>query len=310
MINHKKININTVLILLIALLVIFCTVLTLMNYNTENFENPTNSNSPEDPVVNEVNKQFENMSDDELSKLFNSMRDRLAKYGLLPEKMEPTIDRTQWVPKSQLPPAGPRIDMSQYVRKSSIPPEKICPPQKEIDYSQYVKKSTLPPTQKCPPCIAPKVKVSAGLCKKCPPCPKCPPPQRCPTVTCPEPQPVEQKECAKCAEIKYIKVPTIITRTIVRDANNNVIESNEETTTSKPVSISKSEADNITTTRGITTTTTHPTTTQAVSKNNVNSEDMAVDMNTCNNNKLNSSKCNTTGLNSAFQKFGIYGLAK
>ena len=33
----------------------------------------------------------------------------------------------------------------------------------------YVLKSTIPPVQKCPACVCPKVKVSAGMCKECPP---------------------------------------------------------------------------------------------------------------------------------------------
>ena len=297
----KKMNVNNVLIVLVISLVIFCSVLSFMNRNSnEGFENP------EDPVIDEVNKRFEDMSEDELSNLFNSMQSRLARYGLLPEKMEHEVDRSQWVPKSQLPPAGPRVDMSQYVRKSSIPPEKVCPPQKEVDYSQYVKKSTLPPTQKCPPCIAPKVQVSAGLCRKCPPCPKCPPPQRCPTVTCPEPQPVEQKECPKCSEIKYIKVPTIITRTIVRDSNNNVIEEKEERHTDKPTAVSKSEAVAMTTNAATTSTKATPTrTSRTVVKGD--SDDMVVPEETRVANETKGSKCNAYGLNSAFKRFGLYG---
>jgi len=278
--NYKKLNATNVVIWLVVILVLLSIILMFLKNNIENFE------SPEDNIINNVNRDLESKTEDELKSTINVMRERLVKYGLLPDKMQPEIDRSQWVPKSQIPPAGPRIDMSQYVKKSSIPPEKICPPQKQIDYSQYVKKSTLPPTQKCPACIAPKVKVSAGLCKKCPSCPSCPPPTRCPTVTCPEPKPVVQEECAKCTEIKYIKVPTIITRTIIKDNNNNVIEEKEETTTTKA---------NVKPRRKKTPTTTQP------------EEEMKVDDTTRQINEDRTSKCNAYGLNSAFKRFGIYG---
>lgn len=171
----------------------------------------------------DIKNKLSTLKPDELDTVLDAMKARLATFGLLPEAAARDIDMSNYVPKSNIPPAGPRVDLSQYVKKSSIPPEKVCPPQKEIDYSQYVKKSTLPPAQKCPPCIAPKVQVSAGLCKKCPPCPTCPPPQRCPELKCPEPTPCPKVECPKCSEIKYIKVPTVITRTIKLDSKNNVV---------------------------------------------------------------------------------------
>ena len=127
--------------------------------------------------------------------------------------------------------------MDKYVLKSSIPPEKTCPPQKEIDYSKYVLKSSIPPVQKCPPCICPKVKVEAGLCKKCPPPPKCPPPQACPPPpTCPEPKPCpKQGACPvpkRCPpgkpdvlhKLKYIKVPTFIEKKVIVDKDGKVID--------------------------------------------------------------------------------------
>jgi hypothetical protein len=289
--SFKALTTTKVLLVIVAILVVLCAILSIMNKKTSTVEGFYN----EDAAIAGVHQSLDGMSDEELKKTITAMKERLVKYGLLPDS-EMEIDRSQWVPKSQIPPAGPRIDMSQYVKKSSIPPEKVCPPQKEIDYSQYVKKSTLPPSQKCPPCIAPKVKVSAGLCKKCPECPKCPPPQRCPTVTCPEPKPVEQKECPKCSEIKYIKVPTIITRTIVKDANNNVVEETEETKQAPTVPV---------TTKA--TTTTVPTTTEPVV---VEEEEMEIPVVTRKQNETNSGTCNAYGLNSAFKRFGIYGAAQ
>ena len=77
------------------------------------------------------------------------------------------------------------FDINDYVRKTHIP---ACP---SVDLKDYVLKSTIPPIQKCPSCICPKVKVSAGMCKKCPE----------PKNNCPKPQPcgIEQcKEVIKC----------------------------------------------------------------------------------------------------------------
>lgn len=162
-------------------------------------------------------------------------------------------DRDKYLHKSDIPSPPPDIDMNKYILKSSIPPEKVCPPQKEIDYSKYVLKSTIPPPQKCPSCICPKVKVSAGLCQKCPPPPKCPAPEACPPLpNCPTPRPCPaEKECPEAcpahppviipkskvnpnvSQIKYIKVPTVITKTKVVDSNGNVI--NEEITTSEDI---------------------------------------------------------------------------
>jgi hypothetical protein len=248
--------------------------------------------------MDKIQADISQMSEAELKSTLEAMKARLTKYGLLPGDVEPQIDRSQWVPKTNIPPAGPRIDMSQYVKKSSIPPEKVCPPQKEIDYSEYVKKSTLPPTQKCPPCISPKVKVSAGLCKKCPPCPSCPPPQRCPEVQCPEPVPCPKVECPKCSEIKYIKVPTIITRTIKVDKDDKVISENVE---------EKEES--------------HPATTKGPSMLNkvgrmfhkapattMPVETSEIPMTTRMENKKKAESCSVIGLNSDFKKFGIYGL--
>ena len=114
-----------------------------------------------------------------------------------------------------------------------------------IDYNKYVLKESIPPVRQCPPCVCPKVTVSAGLCKECPPPPKCPPPERCPIVKCPEPKPYvnnlkcpEPKPCpslATCPEpkpceppiikykdrVKYIKVPTFISRKDNSNKNNN-----------------------------------------------------------------------------------------
>lgn len=206
---------------------------------------------------------LEGKTDEELRQTVANLRLRMNKFGLYPGSDSPDLskyalkselrpedqekctvsvaeDRDKYMAKSDVPPPPPKIDVNKYVLKSSIPPEKVCPPKKEIDYSKYVLKSTLPPSSKCPACICPKVKVSAGLCKKCPPPPKCPEPepcpiQKCPEVqacpaapTCPEPAPCPTLECPKLHTLKEIKVPVVIVRTIKLDAQGNVVSQTEE----------------------------------------------------------------------------------
>lgn len=149
----------------------------------------------------------------------------------------------------------PRIDLSQYVKKSAIPPAPVCPSTPTIDLSAYVKKSTLPPTEKCPPCIAPKVKVSAGLCRECPPPPPCPAPEPCPSCNCPPPAPCPtQKECTKCDEIRYIKVPSVITKTVMVDQNGNVISQQIDSGSTTPTGAVTTTTQALTTTTPATTT--------------------------------------------------------
>jgi hypothetical protein len=282
-------------IIILLLIGLACLVMIVINKNNLISLPITHEGFQDTPGMDKIQADVSQMSEAELKSTLEAMKARLTKYGLLPGDVEPQIDRSQWVPKSNIPPAGPRIDMSQYVKKSSIPPEKVCPPQKEIDYSEYVKKSTLPPTQKCPPCISPKVKVSAGLCKKCPPCPSCPPPQRCPELQCPEPAPVPKVECPKCSEIKYIKVPTIITRTIKVDKDDKVISENveEKTETTQPETASMMNKVGGMFRKA-------PTTTKV--------ETSEIPMTTRMENKKKAESCSVIGLNSDFKKFGIYGL--
>ena len=147
--------------------------------------------------------------------------------------VENADNKDEYIHKNQVP-YQPKIDLDKYVLKSSIPPQKECPPQKEIDYSKYVLKSSIPPVQKCPPCICPKVKVSAGLCQKCPPPPKCPAPEACPPPpSCPEPKPCPQQKQEVLHKIKYIKVPTLIQK----DTNNNTNNLNNSNNSNNPNNI-------------------------------------------------------------------------
>lgn len=225
-------NITNLLLILLGITLILCFVLVLTDKRTvENF----------DPVVDAIQSKLQTGSPEQLRDTIKTLQQRLIDYGYAPDlatfvkKTELGInsgqclvstaeDRDKYISKTDVPPAGPRIDLSQYVKKTSIPPEKVCPPAPTIDLSAYVKKSTLPPNEKCPPCIAPKVKVSAGLCRECPPAPPCPAPEPCPACNCPPPAPcLPQKECKSCDEIRYIKVPTIITKTVTVDQSGKIV---------------------------------------------------------------------------------------
>ena len=250
-------NTTNFLLILLGASLILCFILMLMNTknnnNTQNIEGFVETADTVDPVLEAIQSKLKSASPEQLKSTVKALQQRLIDYGyaqdmntfvkkteMLPNTGKCLVgtaeDRDKYMAKSDIQLPGPRIDLSQYVKKSSIPPEKICPPQQEIDYSAYVKKSTLPPNEKCPPCIAPKVKVSAGLCRECPPAPVCPPPQRCPEIKCPIPEPCPaQKECplpapcpvppkcVKCDEIRYIKVPSVITKTVTLDSRGNVI---------------------------------------------------------------------------------------
>lgn len=263
---------NLILILLGGVLVL-CFVLMLMHsQTTENFANPTGTGVNSDPVIAAIQSNLANETPEQLKQTIQNLQQRLIDYGYAPDlnkyvrktelgnggkcTVNVADDRDKYVSKTDVPPPGPRIDLSQYVKKSAIPPAPVCPPTPTIDLSAYVKKSTLPPTEKCPPCISPKVKVSAGLCRECPPPPPCPAPAPCPSCNCPPPAPCPtEKECTKCDEIRYIKVPSVITKTVMVDKNGNVISQQIDSGSTTPTGAIT------TTTQALTTTTTNPSTT-------------------------------------------------
>jgi hypothetical protein len=136
-------------------------------------------------------------------------------------------DLSKYVQKSELPSSSlcrvaSAVDKDAYIAKTEASKLDKCPvpfdydPSKYISKSvalqsqavstcptlnpdQWVLKSSLPPKEIAPPCICPKVKVSAGLCQKCPPPPKCPEVKACPVPECPKPEPCPpQKECPAC----------------------------------------------------------------------------------------------------------------
>ena len=138
----------------------------------------------------------------------------MSKYALKSE-LPPTtlcrvvdaVDKDSYVSKSDSSslnklvkcPVPANYNPNDYISKTAALQPQLCPECPTIDTSKYVLKSTLPPAQKCPDCKCPQVKVSAGLCQKCPPPPKCPEPKPCPVVECPQPKPCPpQQECPAC----------------------------------------------------------------------------------------------------------------
>ena len=391
-------NTTNFLLILLGSCLILCFILMLiqnsdytyttknLNRSIEGFAPTASSNTIQDPVINAIQSQLEIESPEALKSTVQALQQRLIDYGYAPDLntfvkktelgpndgkclVNKAEDRDKYISKSDIPPPGPRIDLSQYVKKSSIPPEKVCPPPPEIDYSAYVKKSTLPPNEKCAPCIAPKVKVSAGLCRECPPAPSCPPPERCPEKKCPEaapcpaekkcpepaPCPAEKKcpepapcptiaKCKSCDEIRYIKVPSVITKTVMVDENGNIISqkidsgvtnpTNPTNTTNTPSTTQcyraekKHQKKHTTTTSALLPTTTQvsllptlPQVTQAPQTTSSNSifnifglsqnqipTTTFPEIHTCN--KVFGSKkalCPACDLNSEFKSYGIYG---
>jgi hypothetical protein len=273
-------NTTNLILILLGSVLILSFVLMLMHSQPESFTDAMDVNN--DPVIAAIQSNLANENPEQLKKTIQTLQQRLIDYGYAPDlnkyvrktelgnggkcTVNVADDRDKYVSKTDVPPPGPRIDLSQYVKKSAIPPAPVCPPTPTIDLSAYVKKSTLPPTEKCPPCIAPKVKVSAGLCRECPPPPPCPAPEPCPSCNCPPPAPCPtQKECTKCDEVRYIKVPTVITKTVMVDKNGNVISQQIDSGSTTPTGAITTTTQALTTTTPATTTnpaTTNPATTQ------------------------------------------------
>jgi hypothetical protein len=102
---------------------------------------------------------------------------------------------------------GRPIDNDDMIHKSAIPPQRECP-KSEFNNLDYVKRSSIPPCPEPKPCIAPKVVVSADLCKK----QECPP---CPSVN-------------ETIKIETKRVPVFVTKTVRIDADGNETVTVEE----------------------------------------------------------------------------------
>ena len=348
-------------VILVLLLFIVIVSICLYHYNQNNaVEGFATELKSADEIENELtakySKNLSGKSGEDLRKMVSRLRLRLNRYGLYPSADGPDMskyalkseirpeddtkcivakaeDRDKYLSKADLPPQPPQVNLNKYVLKSSIPPEKVCPPRPDIDYSKYVLKSTLPPSRKCPPCICPKVKVSAGLCKKCPPPPKCPEPEPCPAqkcpdvnpcpadLTCPDVKPCPKTECPQLHKIKYIKVPVVITRTI--DAQGKVIS--QKTTNQVPLD-SEYAADRTpvgapSNNNEVSTTIASTLAEQSESEmdNSVNRKYGIFSQNNGNQRGTydqieeesfkveNPKKCGAVSLNNAFKRYGVYG---
>ena len=106
------------------------------------------------------------------------------------------IDMNNYIKKTELErvaraaaleycPVSPNYNPSNYIKKTEIDLQQSCPKMPNLE--DYVLKSTIPPIQKCPSCVCPKIKLDAGLCKKCPE----------PINNCPKPTPCSPEQCKK-----------------------------------------------------------------------------------------------------------------
>ena len=339
-------NTTNFLLALLGISLILCYILMLIKDNEKSVEPFT------DPVLEAIQEQLKDESPEQLKGTVKALQQRLIDYGYAPDvntfvkktELGPNDgkcivataeDRDKYISKSDIPSPGPNIDLSQYVLKSSIPPEKVCTPHPEIDYSAYVLKSTIPPPTRCGPCIAPKVKVSAGLMRGCPPPPACPETKRCPEKNCPQPEPCPaqqkcpepapcptQKECEPCDAVRYIKVPAVITKTVTVDTNGNVISQKIDSGNTNPTQgatptmaqmLKAQPKPTPTPTPSPTKKTTIlsaifnndiPTTTFPVMSSNQPNTTLAQNLDT---NGHNPALCPSSDLNSEFKSHGIYG---
>ena len=218
--QHK----NLLYMLLFVFLVLPITSLISMKYNKEHFESDDNSsyvtNTQFYTLLDSLKENVERKAEKNvilplITELKNSLSGKSSKTESMSliKQLENEVNRLdtnsgKYVTKESIYPIinelkekikkterkCPKMpDMSRYILKTQIPEQKKCP--KAPDMSKYVLKTNILPQQKCPDLICPKVKVSAGLCKKCPPPPKCPPCKRCPEPVCPEPQPCPVVKC-------------------------------------------------------------------------------------------------------------------
>ena len=117
-------NHNKVLVLILVAVFVFCTIL-LLNDKREGFEG--HDGDVDERLNNAETKMEQALKELKNRNIIPDTNEFVRKSSLEPN-IESQIDKSQWVPKSEIPPSGPRIDMSKYVLKSSIPPQNICPP--------------------------------------------------------------------------------------------------------------------------------------------------------------------------------------
>ena len=171
--NHH----NILLVVGIIILIVAIGYLTL-NLNRENFESPEEHSveNPEHILQGTVKLMSQRTPENEEGSFEDD--------GYLNDYVRKTdIERAARASAREYCPVGPDYNPSDFVKKTEIDFQKQCP--KMPDLKDYVLKSTIPPVQKCPSCVCPKVKVTAGMCKKCPE----------PKNNCPKPQPCGFEQC-------------------------------------------------------------------------------------------------------------------
>lgn len=191
--KNKQFNIILVL-LLVVLVLVFISMQLKTTSSMEGFTSDDN--------IQTIKTGVENI-DKKLSTGYPDMSKFALKSQLDPSrvfKVADAVDKDRYILKTEAEklakcPVPADYDPSKFISKSLADPLS-CPTCPTIDTTKFLLKSTLPAVKACPPCIFPEVKVSAGLCKTCPPPPKCPEPKPCPLPVCPEPMPCPpQREC-------------------------------------------------------------------------------------------------------------------
>jgi len=182
---------NIDLCLIIGIIVV-CVLLSyiFIKKTKENFQVTGNSGNPIDSVAASMAQQLAGGK---------SIQNNSINMDNYIKKTE--LERVARAAALEYCPVSPDYNPSNYIKKTEIDLQQSCPKMPNLE--DYVLKSTIPPIQKCPSCVCPKIKLDAGLCKKCPePINNCPKPKPCSIDQCKhvikcEPH-QKQVSCPKC----------------------------------------------------------------------------------------------------------------
>jgi hypothetical protein len=333
--KNKNFNIVTVLIIIIVV-ISFLSIVMQPNSSkaqVEGFKDLINLEkfSPDDADIAAIKASLSDIQ----KNMTNGYPD-MSKYAFKSEipptttcRVTDAVDKDAYLPKTEVEklskcPVPMDYDPSRYILKSIAQQPQLCPECPTLDQSKYVLKSTLPPTQKCPDCKCPQVKVSAGLCQKCPPPPKCPEPKPCPVVECPPPKPCPpQQECPACPPKEACppkicppcpipETPTLppgranvvtIYRTVNVDQNGNVLNSSDSLTPPKDCASSYSPAPQPTASSGLAT----PRPTIGSTNSSFSEFQKPTEAPFVQSFKVDKTKsCQPNAFNSEFKQFGVY----
>lgn len=334
--KNKNFNIVTVLIIIIVVISFLSIVMqpNSSQAHVEGFKDLINLEkfSPDDADIQAIKSSLS-----DIQKNMTSGYPDMSKYAFKSEippttscRVMDAVDKDAYLSKTEVEklskcPVPADYDPSRYILKSIAQQPQLCPECPTLDQSKYVLKSTLPPTQKCPDCKCPQVKVSAGLCQKCPPPPKCPEPKPCPVVECPPPKPCPpQQECPACPPKEPCppkicppcpvpETPTLppgranvvtIYRTVNVDQNGNVLNSSDSLTPPKDCASSYTPAPQPTASSGLAT----PRPMVGSSANSTFSEfQKPTEAPFVQSFKVDKTKsCQPNAFNSEFKQFGVY----